>query len=93
MKRGAFLVNAARGPLVDASAVARALRSGHLGGFATDVLELEPPPADHPLMGVPGVIITPHIAWATEAARVRLLEATRTNIAAFLAAAPINVVS
>lgn len=93
MRPGAFLVNVARGPLVDAVAVRRALESGRLGGYAADVLEVEPPPVDHPLVGAPRAILTPHIAWATEAARRRLLAATRENVAAFLAGAPIHVVN
>lgn len=93
LRPGALVVNVARGPLVDSAAVRAALDDGRLGGYATDVLEIEPPPEDHPLLGAPRCIVTPHIAWATEAARRRLLEATRENIAAFLAGAPRNIVS
>ena len=90
MRPGAFLVNAARGPVVDESAVADALRSGRLAGYATDVLSSEPPPADHPLAGAPNCVITPHLAWASAEARRRLLAETAGNIEAFLAGAARN---
>jgi len=92
IRRQALLLNVARGPVVDSSAVADALESGRLGGYAADVLEVEPPPADHPLLGAPRCVLTPHIAWATEASRKRLIQATHDNVAAFLAGAPQNVV-
>lgn len=93
MKRGALLVNTARGPLIDASAVRTALESGQLGGFAADVLEAEPPPAEHPLYGTPNCILTPHLAWASPEARKRLLETSIENLRAFLQGQPQNVVS
>jgi glycerate dehydrogenase len=91
-RQGALILNVARGPVVDEQAVSNALRSGHLGGFATDVLSTEPPAATNPLLSAPRCIVTPHIAWATEAARTRLVEISARNIAAFLAGAPANVV-
>ncbi|MFM7322312.1 MAG: NAD(P)-dependent oxidoreductase, partial [Armatimonadota bacterium] len=93
MKPSAMLVNAARGPVVDEAAVAAALRSGRLAGYATDVLSSEPPPADHPLAGAPNCVVTPHLAWASKEARERLLAETAANIAAFLAGTPRNRVA
>ncbi len=92
MKPTAFLINTSRGPLVDEAALAEALRAGRLAGAGLDVLSTEPPPADHPLMAAPNCYITPHIAWATQSARRRLLDTAVENIRAFLAGKPRNVV-
>ncbi|MFT4705422.1 MAG: glycerate dehydrogenase [Bradymonadia bacterium] len=88
-----LLVNTGRGPLVDPVAARAALDAGTLGGFATDVLDVEPPPADHVLYGAPRCVITPHIAWCTREARTRLLDATATNIASYFAGQTTNVVA
>jgi glycerate dehydrogenase len=93
MKRSAYLINTSRGPLIDEVALAEALRTGQIAGAGLDVLSTEPPPADHPLLGVPNCCITPHIAWATLAARARLLDTAVQNIRAFLAGSPQNVVN
>ncbi len=66
MKKGAFLVNAARGPLVDETALARALAAGRLGGAALDVLEGEPPDPKSPIFDAPNIILTPHMAGSTD---------------------------
>lgn len=93
MKKGAILINTGRGPLLDEAAVAAALGSGQLGGFAADVLSTEPPAADNPLLGAPNSFITPHIAWATREARERLYNIAVANVQAFLAGTPQNIVS
>ena len=93
MKDTAFLINTSRGPLVDEEALAAALQAGQIAGAGLDVLSTEPPPADHPLIGAKNCIITPHIAWATQSARGRLLATAVENIAAFLAGQPQNVVN
>lgn len=93
MKHGAILINTSRGPLVDEWAVAEALESGQLGGYGADVMCEEPPSADNPLLGAPNAFVTPHIAWATREARLRLMDTTVANVKAFVNGTPINVVS
>lgn len=87
MKPDAVLINTARGALVDAPALADALRAGRLGGAGIDVLEREPPPADHPLLdpAIPNLILTPHVAWAAREARQRCLDELALNVESFLA--------
>jgi glycerate dehydrogenase len=93
MKPTAFFINTARGPLVDEAALAEALNREQIAGAATDVLSVEPPPSDNPLFGAKNLIITPHIGWATRAARARLMETAAGNLKAFLEGAPVNVVN
>jgi glycerate dehydrogenase len=90
MKPGAILINTARGPLLDEAAVARALNSGRLGGCGVDVLSTEPPAEDNPMLTAKNCVITPHIAWAAQAARIRLIEAVAKNAAAFKAGRRLN---
>ena len=92
MRPSAILINTGRGPLVDDQAVAYALAEGQLAAFCADVLTEEPPKADNPLLSQPNAFITPHIAWATEEARSRLLQVAISNVEAFLNAQPQNIV-
>jgi len=93
MRPGAILINTGRGPLVDEQAVAEALKSGRLAGYGADVMCNEPPEADNPLFCQPNAFITPHIAWATREARLRLMKVAVANVKAFIAGTPQNVVS
>ncbi len=93
MKPDAYLINTARGPLVDEAALFRALTENRLAGAGLDVLSSEPPPADHPLLAAPRCIITPHVGWGTTAARARLMREVVENVRAFLAGRPRNVVA
>ncbi len=92
MKPSALLVNTARGELVDSQALAAALAAGRLGGAGLDVLESEPPTADDPLLSAPHCAITPHLAWATRAARGRLMAGVVENVRAWMDGKPRNVV-
>jgi len=93
MKRGALLLNTARGLLVDEAALARALRAGTIAGAALDVVSSEPIRPDNPLLGAPNLILTPHLAWASLAARRRLMRTVVANVRAFLDGAPANLVA
>ena len=93
MKQTAFLLNTSRGPLLDESAVADALNSGRLAGVGLDVLSVEPPKADNPLLTAKNCFVTPHVGWATRAARARLMDIAVGNIREFVAGRPRNVVN
>jgi glycerate dehydrogenase len=93
MKPSALLINTARGGLIDEAALAHALATGKLAGAALDVLSVEPASPDHPLLRAPNCLVTPHMAWATRAARSRLLDIAIGNVRAFLAGSPRNVVT
>ena len=93
MKPSAFLINTARGGLVNERDLADALNTDRIAGAGLDVLSVEPPPPDNPLIGARNCVITPHIAWATLAARKRLMATVVENVRAFLRGAPENVVN
>ena len=92
MKPTAILINTGRGPLIDDEAVAAALREGRLAAFCADVLTTEPPEAGNPLLKEPRAFITPHIAWASTEARIRLLDVAIGNVEAFVGGKRRNVV-
>lgn len=87
MKDDALLVNTARGALIDSRALVAALKSGSIGGAGIDVMEIEPPHGDEPLLepGIPNLILTPHIAWTARESRQRALDQVAENIEDFLA--------
>lgn len=93
MKKGATLINTARGGLVDERAVREALNSGKLGAYCADVVTFEPMRADSPLIGAPNCLITPHVAWCPLEARIRLLDIATRNFKEYLKGTPVNVVS
>lgn len=93
MKSSAVIINTGRGPLVDDEAVANALQNRRLAAFCADVLTDEPPRIDNPLLKQPNAYITPHIAWATKEARVRLLQVATDNVRCFINGNPRHVVS
>jgi glycerate dehydrogenase len=95
MRRKPLIINTARGGLVDEDALVRALDEGLISGIGFDVLSGEPPADDNPLMRIakrPNVIVTPHVAWASDEAQQALADQLMDNIARFVAGAPVNVV-
>ncbi|MCE1238989.1 MAG: D-2-hydroxyacid dehydrogenase [Azonexaceae bacterium] len=98
MKPSALLINTARGGIVDETALIRALREGWIAGAGFDVLTVEPPPADHPLvdpalLALPNFLLTPHVAWASRPAMQTLADQLIANIEAFAAGRPQNRVA
>ncbi|MHB1314855.1 MAG: D-2-hydroxyacid dehydrogenase [Christensenellales bacterium] len=93
MKPHAFLINTARGRLVNETALAKALNEGNIAGAALDVLYVEPPKADNPLLAAKNCFITPHMSWASLEARGRLVKIAEDNLLAFLQGNPMNVVN
>ncbi len=88
MKTTAYLVNTARGPIVDTDALARALHAGELAGAALDVTDPEPLPGDHPLLAAPNLLVVPHVGSATVATRERMADMAVDNLLAGLAGEP-----
>jgi len=93
MKKSAYLINTGRGGLIDEPSLAEALNNKKIAGAGLDVLTVEPPQRDNPLITAKNCYITPHIAWATVAARKRLLNTIVENIDSFLKGCPINIVN
>jgi glycerate dehydrogenase len=93
MKPSSYLLNLARGGLINEQDLASALKNGTIAGAGLDVVAHEPMLAGNPLLNAPNCIITPHIAWASLAARRRLMHIVTANVSAFLAGSPINVVN
>lgn len=95
-KDGVLIINTARGPVANEHDVATALLSGKIGGYAADVISVEPMLEDNPLYKIidnPNLILTPHIAWAPKETRMRLLEVAANNLSAFLDGKPVNQVN
>ncbi|NJP39616.1 D-2-hydroxyacid dehydrogenase [Oscillospiraceae bacterium HV4-5-C5C] len=93
MKRQALLINTSRGPLINEADLAAALQQGVIAGAGLDVVAEEPITKSNPLLTAPNCILTPHIAWASQDSRQRLLNLAADNLAAFIAGQPQNVVS
>ena len=93
MKPDSILINTSRGPLVDNEALAAALNSYQIGGAGLDVLDVEPPPADNPLITAKNCIITPHISWYSKASRQRLMDIAVSNLDSYLGGTHTNVVN
>lgn len=93
MKLSAFLINTSRGPIVNDADLADALNNNVIAGAGIDVLSKEPPPADNPIFKAKNCIVTPHIAWAAQEARARLMGIAIDNLKSFIAGKPANVVN
>lgn len=93
MKPTAFLINTARGPLIDEAELAATLDAGRIAGAGLDVLSVEPPAASNPLLTARNCVVTPHVAWATRNARRRLIAVSAANLRGFAAGRPQNVVN
>lgn len=84
MRDGVYIINTARGGLINEEDLSEALKNGKVAGFAADVLSSEPPSKDNPIVKAPNTLITPHIAWATTEARTRLMEKVKENLRCFV---------
>jgi phosphoglycerate dehydrogenase-like enzyme len=93
MKPDALLVNTSRGPIVDEAALLDALRRKEIGGAALDVYDIEPLPADHPLRGLPNVVLTPHLGYVTKETYAVFFRDAVEDIAAYRAGSPVRVMS
>ena len=93
MKPTAFLINTARGPVIDEAALARALKKGQIAGAGLDVFDREPLPADHPFRSLENVVLTPHVGYVTERGFRTGWQRMAEDVTAYLAGAPIRVVT
>ncbi|HHX37410.1 MAG TPA: D-2-hydroxyacid dehydrogenase, partial [Clostridiaceae bacterium] len=93
MKNGVIIINTARGPLVNEKDMVEALCNGKVSYYAADVVGNEPICSDHPFLSLPNALITPHIAWAGQEPRTRLIEIAINNVASFLQGEGKNVVN
>ena len=93
MKKGAYIINTSRGPVLNEEDVRKALDEGLLAGVGADVLSTEPPKADNPLATSNKTVVTPHIAWASLEARTRLMNIFRSNVEGFVKGEPVNKVN
>jgi glycerate dehydrogenase len=93
MKKSAFFLNTSRGPIVNEQDLADALNTGLIAGAGLDVLSVEPPSSNNPLLSAKNCLITPHIAWATKEARARLMAIVEQNLAAYLKGNPVNIIN
>ena len=93
MKDGVIIINVSRGGLVDEKDLAEALESGKVSAAACDVVSVEPMRADNPLLKAKNITITPHVAWASREARIRLIDTVASNVRAYLDGQKLNVVS
>lgn len=93
MKKGAYIINTSRGPVLNEADVRQALDEGLIAGVGADVLSAEPPAADNPLTGTDKTVITPHIAWASLEARTRLMNIFKSNVEGFVKGKPVNTVN
>lgn len=93
MKDGAMLLNTARGGLIDEEALALALATGKISGYAADVVSVEPISPSNPLLNTPNTILTPHMAWAPVESRQRIIDCTANSIRGYLSGKPVNTVN
>lgn len=93
MKTDSLLINTSRGPLVDNEALANALNTGQIGGAGLDVLDVEPPPIDNPLLTAANCLITPHISWYSKASRERLMDIAVKNLENYISGKSTNVIN